>query len=93
MLVFSAQPSIVFKVAKVGSALISMNETLVLIATITKIWMNIAITCAIGIVIYNRKRILEALEKIRQRDVQRSHDEQGVAFVDRRDGDFNEELQ
>lgn len=54
--------------------------------------MNVAITCGIGVVIYNRKRILEALENIRQRNVQGAHDDEEVTFVDRRDGNVNGEL-
>lgn len=69
-----------------------MNETLLLIDAITKLIMSIAIIYAIGVVIYYRKRILEALEEIRRRDPQGSHNEDGVAFMERRDGDVNREL-
>lgn len=69
-----------------------MNETLKLIDTITKLIMNIAITCAIVTVIYYRKRILEIIEGIQRRNLQGSNDEEGVAFMERRDGDVNREI-
>lgn len=69
-----------------------MNETLILIATISRIIMNVVIICAIGVVIYNRKRIREFIEDIRRGNAQGSHEEEELAFMERRDGDVNREL-
>lgn len=69
-----------------------MNETLILIDTITKLIMNIAIICAIVTVIYYRKRILEILEEMQRRNLQDSHDEEGVDFMERRNGEVNREI-
>lgn len=68
------------------------NETLVIIDTIVRIIINVVIICAFGAAIYYRKRILEALEEIRRRHGQLSHGEEGVAFVDRHDGDVDREV-
>lgn len=69
-----------------------MNETLILIDTITKLILNIAIICAIVTVIYYRKRILEILEEMQRRNLQDSQDEEGVAFMERRNGEVNREI-
>lgn len=47
-----------------------MNDILLIIDTITKLIMRIAILSAIGTVIYYKKRILEALKEIGRRDPQ-----------------------
>lgn len=69
-----------------------MNESIVLIDLIVKIIMKIEIICAIGVLIYYRERLLEALEKIARRYGQPSQDEEGLAFVNRHDGHVDREL-
>lgn len=69
-----------------------MNETLIIIDATAKLILNVVIICAIGTVIYYRKRILEALEEIGRRDPQNSHNEDGVAFMKGGDVDVNREL-
>lgn len=68
-----------------------MNELIVLIDLIIKIILKIEIICAIGVLIYYRERLLEALEKIARRHGQLSQDEEGVALVDRH-GNADREL-
>ena len=59
-----------------------MSETL----TLAKIFVKLIIICIIAAVVYHRKSILEAIERIR-RNAQRPQQEEELAFMERGGGD------